>query len=103
LSTIEIILSHSYSITKKYRRLEMRTTKVLTLSLPPEMVKEVETIARKEKMTKSELFREALRKYINERRWIQIRQWGLRTSHEMGILTEENVDELVHQYRRSKN
>lgn len=81
----------------------MRTTKVLTLSLPPEMAEEVENIAREEKRTKSELFREALRRYINDRRWIQIRQWGLRTSHEAGILTEEDVDELIHQYRRSKN
>lgn len=42
----------------------MRTTKIMTLSLPPEMVKEVERIVKKENRTKSELFREALRKHM---------------------------------------
>lgn len=81
----------------------MRTTKVMTLSLPPEMVKEVERIVKEENRTKSELFREALRKYINDKRWLQIRQWGLKASRELGVSTEEDVEKLVHQYRKVKN
>ncbi len=77
----------------------MRTTKVMTLSLPPEMVKEVERIVKEENRTKSELFREALRKYINDKRWLQIRQWGLKISRELEVSTEEDVDKLIHQYR----
>lgn len=80
----------------------MRTTKVMTLSLPPEMVKEVEQIVKDEKRTKSELFREALRKYINDKRWQQIRQWGLKASQELGVSTEEEVDGLIHHYRKAK-
>jgi CopG family transcriptional regulator/antitoxin EndoAI len=81
----------------------MRTTKVMTLSLPPEMVKEVEQIAKEEKRTKSELFREALRKYINDKNWQQIRQWGLKASQELGVSTEEEVDKLIHLHRKAKN
>jgi CopG family transcriptional regulator/antitoxin EndoAI len=81
----------------------MRTTKVLTLSLPPEMVKEVERLTKEEKRTKSELFREALRKYINDRRWQQIRQWGMKTTRDLGIFSEEKVDELIHKHRRKMN
>ncbi len=81
----------------------MRTTKVLTLSLPPEMVKEVESLVKDENRTKSELFREALRKYINDKRWQQIRQWGLRTSQELGISTDKEIDELIHKCRKAKN
>ncbi|MBI5027030.1 MAG: ribbon-helix-helix protein, CopG family [Nitrospirae bacterium] len=81
----------------------MRTTKVTTLSLPPEMVKEVERLTREEKRTKSELFREALRKYINDRRWQQLRQWGMKTAQESGISTEEEVDELIHKHRMKIN
>ncbi len=80
----------------------MRTTKIMTLSLPPDMVKEVEDIVKEEKRTKSELFREALRKYINDKRWLQIRQWGLKTAQQLGISTEEEVDRLVHDYRKVK-
>ena len=81
----------------------MRTTKVLTLSLPPEMVREVETITKEEKRTKSEFFREALRKYINDKRWLQIRHWGMKTSKDIGVSTEEDIDKLIHRYRRAKN
>jgi CopG family transcriptional regulator/antitoxin EndoAI len=81
----------------------MRTTKVMTLSLPPEMVKEVERLTKEEKRTKSELFREALRKYINDRRWQQLRQWGTKAAQELGISTEEEVDELIHRHRRKMN
>jgi CopG family transcriptional regulator/antitoxin EndoAI len=77
----------------------MRTTKVLTLSLPPEMLKEVEILVKEEKRTKSELFREALRKYINDRNWQQIRQWGMKTARDLDISTEEEVNELVRKYR----
>lgn len=81
----------------------MRTTKVMTLSLPPEMVKEVERIVKEENRTKSELFREALRRYINDKRWLQIRQWGLKASRELEVSTEEDVDKLIHQYRKAKH
>jgi CopG family transcriptional regulator/antitoxin EndoAI len=74
----------------------MRTTKVMTLSLPPEMVKEVDKLTKDEKRTKSELFREALRKYINDKRWQQIRRWGMETVKKPGISTEEEVDKLIH-------
>ncbi|MEE8329272.1 MAG: ribbon-helix-helix domain-containing protein [Thermodesulfovibrionia bacterium] len=81
----------------------MRTTKLLTLSLPPEMLKKVEQLVKEENKTKSELFREALRRYISDKRWQQIRQWGLKTSQELGVSTEEEVDELIHQYRKTRN
>ncbi len=81
----------------------MRTTKIMTLSLPPEMVKEVERIVKEENRTKSELFREALRRYINDKRWLQIRQWGLKISRKLEVSTEEDVDKLIHQYRKAKH
>lgn len=40
-----------------------RTSKTLGFSVPPTLVKEVESIARQERRTKSELFREMLRVY----------------------------------------
>jgi hypothetical protein len=40
-----------------------RTTKTLGFSVPPQVVREVESLARKERRTKSELFREMVRVY----------------------------------------
>ena len=55
-----------------------RTTKIMGFSVPPAVVKEVETLARQERRTKSELFREMVRVYRryctqrerDETRWI---------------------------------
>ena len=40
-----------------------RTTKILGFSVPPAVVREVETLAKQERRTKSELFREMVRVY----------------------------------------
>ena len=42
----------------------MRTTQTMTVSLPPEMIREVERVRRAEHRTRSELVREALRAYF---------------------------------------
>ena len=46
----------------------MRTRSTVTISLPPEMVKEVEKVRKAEHRTTSELMREALRTYFVTRR-----------------------------------
>ena len=56
-----------------------RTTKTLGFSVPPAVLKEVETLASKERRTKSELFREMVRVYQrfrlqrdrDEARWVE--------------------------------
>jgi metal-responsive CopG/Arc/MetJ family transcriptional regulator len=46
----------------------MRTTRVISLSLSPELARTVERVAHFEGRTKSALFREALRTYLASRR-----------------------------------
>jgi metal-responsive CopG/Arc/MetJ family transcriptional regulator len=56
-----------------------RTTKILGFSVPPAVAKEVEILAKKERRTKSELFREMVRVYHrfrdqrdrDEKRWVE--------------------------------
>ena len=48
-----------------------RNTKTITFSLPPEMAQEVQQVMREEGRTMSELIRQALRNYIEERQWIR--------------------------------
>src|SRR5207253_3088330 len=55
-----------------------RTTKIIGFSVPPTLVREVERLAKEERRTKSELFREMLRVYDryrkqrerDEERWV---------------------------------
>ena len=45
----------------------MRTTQIMTISLPPAMLRQFEEVRKKESRTRSELVREALRAYFAER------------------------------------
>ncbi len=78
----------------------MRTTQTWTVSLPPRLIKEAERVAKEEDRTKSELVREALRMYIEERRWRKLQRETANKAQALGIKTEKDVDRLVHSVRR---
>jgi CopG family transcriptional regulator/antitoxin EndoAI len=78
----------------------MRTTQTWTISLPPRLLKEAERTAKEEDRTKSELVREALRMYIEERRWQKLQRKTALQAQALGIRTEEDVDRLVHEIRK---
>ncbi len=79
----------------------MRTSKILSLSLPPTLLREAERVAKKEGQTKSELFREALRRYLQERRWAALRQYGAQRASKLR-LKETDVERLVEEYRKGR-
>ena len=63
-------------------RLINRNTKTITFSLPPDMAEQVQDVMREEGRTMSELIREALRNYMEEREWLRtIRYEWLRARH----------------------
>ena len=75
-----------------------RTAKTIGFSVPPEVKKEIDTLAKKEGMTKSELFREMIRAYKQLRREKEFfaiqRKVSSRVRRE-GLLTEEEIEKLV--------
>lgn len=75
-----------------------RTTKTITFSLPPETAKQIEELMKEEGMTKSELLREALRRYIEDQKWKRILKYGEKKAREMGI-KEEDVERLIDEHR----
>ena len=83
----------------------MRNTRTLSVTLPPDMLKRAQSIAKKESRTMSELIREALRHY--ERRsdlsgawWDDVNAYGRAQAARQGI-REQDVDRLVHEVRAS--
>lgn len=79
-----------------------RTTKTITFSLPPELAEQVETAKREEGRTMSELVREALRRYLDDREWRSILRYGERRARELG-LTPDDVERLVEVYRAEQS
>jgi metal-responsive CopG/Arc/MetJ family transcriptional regulator len=76
----------------------MRTSKLVTISLLPELLEEAEKLAKAEKRTRSEFFREAIRRYIEEKKWERIYRYGRMKAQEQD-LAEADVERLVDEYR----
>ena len=79
----------------------MRTTRILSLSLPPDLIREAERVAKQEGRTKSELFREALRRYVEERRWRDLQRYGSSRVRRLGM-NEAGVERAVQEFRRGR-
>ena len=77
----------------------MRTTKTLSISLPPAQLKDAERLAKKEHRTLSELVREALRSYQYQRQLQELNAQGRARAAELGI-TEADVVPVIHQLRQ---
>jgi metal-responsive CopG/Arc/MetJ family transcriptional regulator len=91
----------------------MRTAKTVSITLPPDLLLKAQECAAKEHRTMSELFREALRKYVGSEQRSRLSperkaEWDalLERTHAhgaaMGITSEEDVDRLIHEYRKEK-
>ena len=81
----------------------MRNTKVVSISLPTEMLKAAQLMARQENRTMSELMREALRAYQREQRaWREIFVYGEANAKRLGIKDEQDVVRMVRESRQQK-
>ena len=79
-----------------------RSTKSITFSVPPEMDTQIKELVQREGLTRSELLRKALRRYLDERSLHSLSlEIGDRAA-EIGIATEDQVVELVHAIRRGQ-
>ena len=79
----------------------MRTSRVLSITLPEAMLKEAKKRANKENRTMSELVREARRRYEAMQRLRELQAYGKKRADEMGI-QEEDIDRLIHEYRAER-
>ena len=81
----------------------LRTTKLITISLPPELLKKIEKLARKENRTRSEFFRETVRQYLTKEEWRDLNLYARSVAGKAGIKTEEDVDRLVNESRSGQS
>lgn len=79
----------------------MRTAKTVSITLPPELL--VRALAHSEHRTMSELFREALRRYMAANgQWDALLARTRAAGKAMRIKSEIDVERLSHEYRRDK-
>lgn len=75
-------------------------TQTFNISLPQELVKEADKVAAQEFRNRSELIKEALRKYIQQKsQWELVLKEGEVAGKSMGFTNEEEISNLVEEYR----
>ena len=77
----------------------MRTTKVISFTAPPKLEKQIKKACKDANMTKSELLREAVRRFLDEREWRELQKYGVSQAKKLGI-TESQVEDLVDGVRK---
>ncbi|MYE32590.1 MAG: ribbon-helix-helix protein, CopG family [Chloroflexi bacterium] len=75
-----------------------RTTRTITFSLPPEMSDRLDAMSRRDDRTRSAFIREALARYIEDREWREVLEYGEQRAREAGI-EPEDVSRLIAEYR----
>ena len=74
--------------------------KIVSVSIPVELVKELDRVCDLEHRNRSELYREALRQYLKLRRWQTLREYSAAKAAEAGgrsIDIEKMIEELAPQ------
>ena len=90
------IVKHGFTM------LSMRTAKTVSITLPPDLLVKAQELAQRENRTMSELFREALRRYMQQEdaEWQALLARTRAHGKAFGINSEADVERLVEEYRR---
>jgi metal-responsive CopG/Arc/MetJ family transcriptional regulator len=81
----------------------MRTAKTVSITLPPDLLVKAQELAQREHRTMSELFREALRRYmLGDAQWDNLLTRTRAKGKALGITSEKDVERLSDEYRHNK-
>ena len=81
----------------------MRTAKTISITLPPDLLVKAQQLAQHEHRTMSELFREALRRYMQpDADWDALLKRSHAKGRALGIHSEEDVERMSDEFRRER-
>jgi metal-responsive CopG/Arc/MetJ family transcriptional regulator len=81
----------------------MRTAKTISITLPPDLLLKAQKTAEREDRTISELFREALRRYITaDPEWDALLRRTHAAGNALGIASEADVERLSDEFRQER-
>ena len=80
----------------------MKTMEALSFTFPSEMIREIKELAKKERKTRSQLARDALLQYMQTKKWHDIQRKMAIRARTLGIISEADVERIVHEYRGVK-
>ncbi len=71
------------------------------IAIPPSLLAEIQAAAEEEKRPAEEVLREAIERYLRNRRWQRILAYGEERARALG-LTEADVPRLIAEYRQEQ-
>jgi metal-responsive CopG/Arc/MetJ family transcriptional regulator len=78
-------------------------TQTFNISMPKELVSMMDLVGRREFKNRSELIKEAVRVYLEERRvWDELFMVGRKQAKKIGIISEGDVNAMVRSYRKGR-
>jgi predicted transcriptional regulator len=81
----------------------MRTAKTISITLSPDLLVKAQKTAEREDRTISELFREALRRYLAaDPEWEAVLRRTHATGKALGIATEADVERMSDEFRQDR-
>jgi Arc/MetJ-type ribon-helix-helix transcriptional regulator len=91
------------SISQYFIMFYMRSAKTVSITLPPDLLVKAQELATREHRTMSELFREALRRYMRaDAEWEGVLARTRAQGRTLGVRDEGDVERLSDEYRRDK-
>jgi predicted transcriptional regulator len=81
----------------------MRTAKTISITLSPDLLAKAQKTAEREDRTISELFREALRRYISaDPEWDALLRRTQAAGKALGVATEADVERMSDEFRQER-
>lgn len=78
-------------------------TQTFNIALPIDLVTRMDLVARDEYRNRSELIREAVRVYMDDKlEWNRIFEFGSKAAKKAGIKSEKDVNKIVQEYRHGR-
>lgn len=72
-----------------------RTTEILSVSLSRKELEDISKLAKRERQTRSQLVREAIRQYQLMQNWQYLQKIGEKVATRIGIETEADVERIA--------
>ena len=72
-----------------------RTTTVVSVSLPPPLVRQLDMLRKKAGTSRSSIVASLIERYAMEKQWNKIRRWGEETAHQFRITSEDDIARIL--------
>jgi hypothetical protein len=79
----------------------MEPEKNLHAKIPPALLTEVENAAQAQHITLDEVMRQAVERYLEDRRWQKVYQFGEQQARKLGV-KERDIDRIIHGRREKE-